>query len=137
MLGWLTGKNAEKALDVIGERSGDIVRGIDAAWYTPEEKAETALEKSRLHLRLLEAVAKGGTAQAVTRRIIAVALVMSFLWWVNVAGVCILFKATDVAGELMDLCRIVAPYVGGVAIFYFGPDAIAGGVQMVRRPGKK
>lgn len=122
--GWLRGifstpKVVDTALDVITKG----VDGIGKWFFTEQEKAEFALKASNLWLKIQEATANENSIRSITRRVLAVSIMSTFLLFLIMAGVAWPFMA-EWSVFLLSLAKSLGNLVLAVAVFYFGPYAI-------------
>ena len=83
--GWFTGaKQVDKTLDIADKTTGGIISGIDAMFYTEEEKAqmlqkrlELSEQVSKTHIELMKVTHDETTVRSITRRIIAVCIMIA------------------------------------------------------------
>ena len=119
LLNWLASgpKAAEKVLDA-------GVRGIDALVFTEEEKAELHKKMGEDWIELQKIMGEETTVRAVTRRILAVLVVVPFVLLVLSAAVAYAFSP-EYATFLLALAESqFGILVLTVAAFYFGPHMI-------------
>lgn len=97
------------------------VKGIDALVYTDEERAEMRKKMGDQWLELQKALGEETTVRSVTRRILAVLVVVPFVLLVMAAAVIYKFDM-KYAQFLLTLAESQFGWlVLGVAAFYFGP----------------
>ena len=87
MLGWLKGllstpKAAETTFEVV--KKG--VEGIGKCFFTDQEKAEFTLKAGEMWIRVQEAIASENTIRSMTRRVLAVMILGTFLLLLLAAG---------------------------------------------------
>lgn len=107
-------ESAEKVLDA-------GIRGVDALILTQEEKLELHRKLGEQWIKLQETLGPETTIRAVTRRILSVAIMASYL------GLCILAAAVypwyaEYTNVLLSIAEGKFGLMAiGVAAFYFGP----------------
>ncbi len=97
------------------------VKGIDALVYTDEEKAAMRQKLGDQWLELQKVLGEETTVRSVTRRILAVLIVVPFVFLILAAAVVYKFDM-EYAKFLLALAESQFGWlVLGVAGFYFGP----------------
>lgn len=113
---WFTAGSeaASKVLD-------GAVKGIDALVYTEEEKAGARERLMQVWLDLQKALGEETTVRSITRRILAVLIIVPFVVLILMAAVAFPFSP-EYAKFLSDLAAGNFGLMAlGVAAFYFGP----------------
>ena len=116
---WLTGaQQVDKAMDIAKESTSGIIAGIDAAWFTPEEKSRAALEITQAAIRMVEAT-QSESVRSITRRVLAWMIMTTFLFLVLFGA---LVYKIDVrwSGYCLRAAKQMLFLVTPVSIFYFG-----------------
>ena len=120
MLGFLgrlfgTKKGMDTALGMADKAVGGVISGIDAAWYTNEEKARDIKE-------ILFKLQDQFTPRSISRRLIAFLFVATFCVAFLVALVFTCLKQTDITTNVINLTiAFKFPYIIiTIVIFYFG-----------------
>lgn len=119
IFGWLFsgGKAADKVLD-------GAVAGIDKIFHTSEEKADALQALAENWLELQKALGEETTIRSVTRRFLALLLVIPYVLLVLAAAVAYFFS--EAAATF--LFQVVEGYFGVLVVmvagFYFGPPMI-------------
>lgn len=123
-MGWF-GKllGTDKALDVIDTVAKGGLDLLDNAFYTDEEKANIRMKQANLWLKMHDTVAKQSAPTAISRRIIAWAVVGMAMFSLLVGTVLLFLKMDEMLVKFLDLVSTVGittafPLVIG---FYFGP----------------
>ena len=129
-----TGKTAEKAMDVVDKTTDGIIRGIDAAWFTKEEKAAMHMKMLDYHLELMKTHALEDTAKGMTRRYLSFMFCGVFLLMLIVAAAMWRWDPTW-AQVLLDIGKALSTLVMAVVIFYFGMFAFSSGVKTLKGGG--
>lgn len=119
LLSFLSGdtKSTEKILDA-GISAGDAI------WYTDEEKANDDKQFKALYFKYLERTADESTARSISRRLICVPVVWTFLGliWVR-TGLAVADMSVAVAAVQTSITDLVTPT--GLCIgFYVGNHAL-------------
>ncbi len=100
---------------------GGAMKGIDAIVYTDEEKAAAKQKLLDNWLELQKALGEETTVRSVTRRILAVLIVVPFVMLILAAAVVYKFDM-EYAKFLLALAESQFGWlVLGIAAFYFGP----------------
>lgn len=106
LTGWITGIDAQKSFDTVAS-------GVDAVFYTDEEKAE-------MHKKIIDAKLVAISKQSIARRIIAVAITLEAILLVNVTVILhimgLIGDATFVKALLVEF--MLQPFLAVVG-FYF------------------
>jgi len=115
--------------------------GIDKAFFTKEEKSESAKKIMDAHTEFVKSSLAGSTVSSITRRYIAVAIMAVFLLLVLFAVV-IYFFDKDYAGFVVQVIKEeLGNLVLLVAGFYFGSYLISNhllkGLGQVKEKSKK
>lgn len=100
------------------------IRGLDALVFTDEERAEMNKKLGDQWIELQKILGQETTTQSVTRRVLALLVVIPFVLLVLAAAVIYPFS-TEYAKFLLDLAQSQFGWLTmGVAGFYFGPFMI-------------
>lgn len=117
---------AGKAIDTVTDA---VVKGADALILTEEERLNYNLKAAELHLRLTEQVGKESTPTSISRRIVAMSVLLPF--GLLKIGSAILYLIASVGNEINGALINVSLHwnttsgdfnnaVAAVVIFYFG-----------------
>lgn len=130
----ITGAKAiGKTMDIADKTTTGVIAGFDKAFYTQEEKAETVTKRmeiigklSETHIELMKATASETTTRSITRRIVAIfVMIMTFLCMVTIA-VTWLFNQ----GWALFMLELVKYFQIGIAfisvVFFFFGTYLAG-----------
>jgi hypothetical protein len=101
------------------------VKGIDALVFTEEEKSEAHRETFQLWLKMQEVVSQESSVRSVTRRILAVMIVGTFLFFLISAAVAYPISI-DYAKFLLSLAKELGGLTLAIGCFYFGVHLIRG-----------
>lgn len=112
--------SAKKAGDIAEKVTVGIMDGIDAAWYTDEEKAADAQERRGSWLKMMEATAGENSIRSVTRRILAFLVIGPFMGLLICAAGLYKFDLKW-AEFILSLLTEISNIVLGIVLFYFGP----------------
>ncbi len=117
---WLSGmKQADKAMDIAKEASTGIIAGIDAAWFTPEEKSRAAFEITQAAIQMVVATQGEATVRSITRRVLAWMIMGTFLFLLMFGTLVYKFDATW-AAYCLSSAKALTFLATPVGIFYFG-----------------
>ena len=136
-MSWFTsiftgGKTAEKAIGMADKIVDGTLSGIDAMWFTDEEKDKALQKRIETWLKIQEVLISENTAQSITRRIIAVTLLVVFsVLLLGAAGLYPLDPAWS--AFLLSLADKMWEVVLLVAFFYFGYYGVAAVVNKVKQ----
>jgi hypothetical protein len=125
MFGWIktifsTGKGVEAGIEL----AKDLSRGVDALFFTNEEKEKYRQEVAKLWLDAMEKTANENTARSITRRILAVLVLTQYNVFLYLMAVIYPFNA-DWAAFIYKLVEQSWIVVLTVIAFYFGPYFIS------------
>lgn len=128
MMGFFTGlKNlfgSATTIDKVAITAADgIYNGIDKLVYTPEEKAEALAAGRETFLKFIDKAYDQNTIRSITRRWLAFLIVGPSMVIFLSSAICYPFSPL-LAKHLFELFQVIAPWAGGVLIFYFGPHLI-------------
>lgn len=142
LISWLSGAGtADKTLDLANKAADGIINGFDKIAYTEEEKAENAMKRieigvkfADLHLKLVEATANESTTRSITRRIVAIfIMIMACLM---IAAIAISYKYDKEYAEflilLSDKFWLGASFFS-VVVFFFGNHVIGGMITKIKK----
>jgi hypothetical protein len=100
------------------------IKGIDALIFTEEEKAKFSQEVMKVWLDVQKVTANESSIRSVTRRILAVGFIISYLFLI-LAG-CAVYKWDPVYSQfLFDTAMSLNTPVLTIIIFYFGYYAVS------------
>jgi hypothetical protein len=140
MLGWLGGLfGLVNSNPTASELAGDISSGVDKMFYTSEEKAEASAKAFEGWLRMVEMMKGSEQYRSITRRILAVGIVVNLLlmiWICIAAEICATFGWLGLASIesgftsiTLSIIKIAAVFQLGwvfctIIVFFFGPHLI-------------
>ena len=125
ILKWTKKIDPQKAIETLAS-------GIDNVFYTKEEKAEAAKKAFDQWLEFYKLVNDENTARSITRRYLAIMFAAVFLFLVLAASICWAFNQ-QYANFLIDITKMISPYVGGIMLFYFGYYGVKSVIQSVNK----
>ena len=112
-------KTTEKAVDVIGDVTKGITKGLDVLAFTKEERAELNFKIGEQVTNFVKMTMEESTARSKTRRYIAITFIYLFALLL-VAGA-VAFKFDKEFSEfLLSLAREQSNIVLSIVLFYFG-----------------
>ncbi|MDY6789863.1 MAG: hypothetical protein SWH54_01225 [Thermodesulfobacteriota bacterium] len=118
-----TSKTAETAAEAGKSIVDGLVSGIDAVFYTDEEKAQARQKGSETILRFWEAIARENTEQSKARRMLAKMTFQVFFFFLLAAAVVYRFDA-EYARFLLALAGKIMFLVSAIGVIYFGPHQL-------------
>lgn len=123
---WLTSsaKTAENVSEMGKTLTKGVVNGIDAIFYTDEEKADAKQKGWDTLLQFWDVMSKENTEQSKARRDIA-KMVMQAYFALIFIGVMVFKYDPNFAGFVFDVVKEIFWLVTMVAGIYFGPQQIA------------
>ena len=121
MIGWLKGvlSTPKIATDVVE----GAISGIDKLFFTEEEKSDARQKMSEVWLDTVKATAGESSIRSITRRILAVMIVGTFLFFLITSFLCFPYLPTWSAFGL-SLAKELSTLTLAVGVFYFGTYAI-------------
>ena len=115
------------------------IAGIDKIWYTDEEKAENIVKRIELFqqgyaiwLEAQKVLVNESTPRSITRRVLAILILGSFLALILGAGAVYFFNQVW-AQWLIDCSGYLKGLAITVGVFYFGYYAIGNVVESVKK----
>ncbi|WP_321514919.1 hypothetical protein [Marinifilum fragile] len=111
-MGFLSSKRSEKIID-------GAIKGIDALFFTKEEKAQQSLKVADAQMQYLKTTLSENSARSLTRRYLALAIVGVFLLLILGAGLAYPMNQ-EYAKFLFKLVGALNTLVMMVAGFFFG-----------------
>jgi hypothetical protein len=113
-----TNKAVEEGAKTIREGVDWVGRGIDAAFYTEEEKAADGKELIKMRMGMVKDLQDQYAPRSLTRRVLAIIVFGNFFLHINIA---LLFWFLGQEIELViDMIKMELQLVLIVAFFYFG-----------------
>lgn len=117
--------------DIANKAADGIYNGLDKLIHTDEEKADALAEGRKVFLKFIDKAYDQNSIRSVTRRWLAFMVVGPTMGivvlMVLVKGLAV-YMASKPGGEyakfLFETVQLLAPWAGGVLIFYFGPHLI-------------
>ena len=117
--------------DVASKAADGIYNGLDKLIYTDEEKADALAQGREVFLKFIDKAYDQNSIRSVTRRWLAFMIVGPtmgiVLLMVISKGIAIFAESTgfgEYAKFLFETTQLLAPWAGGILIFYFGPHLI-------------
>ncbi|MHC4707253.1 MAG: hypothetical protein ACYS8I_09230 [Planctomycetota bacterium] len=118
--GWITGaQQIDKAMDIAKESTSGIIAGIDAAWFTPEEKSRAALELTQAAIEMVVATQGESTTRSITRRVLAWMIMSTFLFLL-LFGTMIYRIDPEWSAYCLNSAKTLVFLATPVSVFYFG-----------------
>jgi len=120
-MGWFSKfLGTDKALDVANNAIDKISGGLDQIIFTEEEKSEHALKVFEFWLETQKTVANESTVRSITRRIIAVAITLNFLFALDLAIVFFAMGLDTKAMKVIECLKLIDSAFAAVVLFYLG-----------------
>lgn len=120
-------KSIDKTLDIVDKSATSIFSGIDKAFYTDEEKSQTAVKWAELQMKLVEQTASETTTRSITRRVVAICIMA--LTFLSIIAVCVIWRLNPEWAkfilEVVQYFNIGYAFIG-VVIFFFGNHMLTG-----------
>ena len=125
-MGWFSKViGSDKAMDTANSVLDGIKNGVDAIVFTDEEKAEYRQEGYKLWLKVLETTREESSVRSLTRRYIALLLVVAYTLLTFLAVVAYQFDSEFAAFVFSVAESKFGIMALGVATFYFGPSMLS------------
>ena len=121
LISWLS--STPKVIDAAASVITTGMKGIDALFYTDEEKAEGKEKVFQLWLDTQKVLAGESSIRSMTRRAVALAFVFSYL--IMLLGcIPVYFFDQEYAKFILQVAGVITPVVGGISFFFFGSYAV-------------
>lgn len=124
-------KSSDKAIDTVSDLAKDASKGIDAMFFTQEEKSQASAKAMEMIMAWQEKMKDENSIRSVTRRIIAWAVVGVYLT-LKVGGV-IVWQVNKIYGNYIcqqaDSMFQLVMMVMGTYFVYYGLTKVAGGLK--------
>lgn len=119
---WFTGggKQVEKVTNA-------VINGVDAVFYTEEEKAEDSKARRQLWFKFMELSRDESSIKSVTRRILSFLIIGHWLLFMDAALIFYAIGEISKAKMAFELAASMMWITAGVAAFYFGAHLIRQG----------
>ena len=98
-----------------------VIGGLDAAWFTPEEKSRAALEALQLRIEWAKATSNSRLA----RRVPAFMIVGNFLFFLNIALGLGLWGTAEQMQFALDMANKLTTPVTVILGFYFAAQILS------------
>jgi len=124
-MSWLTSIfGSSKSVDTVVETAAKgIYNGLDALFFTDEEKAEFRQKQADTVIKFAEIAYDENSIRSVTRRWLAFMVIGPAMLMVVTAATLYPFFP-DYSDFLFTVFGKLIPWAGGVLMFYFGPHII-------------
>lgn len=121
LLSWL--KTSEKALNTATELVKEGAKGIDALFFTEEEKSRASLEMINLWIETQKVVRDENSAKSITRRYLAV-MIVAFTLGLGLGACAIYPFLPNAAHFVLSIIKEYGFMTTSVVVFYFGYYAV-------------
>jgi len=108
---------------VVETAAKGIYNGLDALFFTDEEKAQYRQAQAETVLEFAKVAYDQNSIRSVTRRWLAFMVVGPTMLF-SVAGAVVFVFDQSYGNFLLELSGKFIPWAGGVLVFYFGPHLI-------------
>ena len=112
-------KTSDKALDTAANVVNGAVSGIDALFFTEEEKSKASLEVVELWLKMQDVTANENSARSITRRYLAFGFLSLFILLI-LFGTGIWKWYPEWAAFVFSVVKSISNIILAIVIFYFG-----------------
>jgi len=121
----------DKGLDVLDNNLGRVSNAIDKFTFTEQEKSEHQIEGFKAQLDFIKANNDQNSTRSVTRRILAIMLLVSWSaqGW---AAIIVNFWTNEKALFIFEIMKVQTIFITMVFGFYFGYYAISNIVSKAR-----
>jgi hypothetical protein len=110
---------APKVADTADKIVDGAIKGIDALFFTDEEKSRASLEAINLWIKTQEVIANENTARSITRRVLAI-MIIAFNLLAMMFTIAIYPFNVAWATFTLSLLSQFGFATGAVVVFYFG-----------------
>lgn len=118
--GWLSGmKQADKAMDIADKATTGLIAGVDALFFTEEEKSKASFEVTQAAIRMIEVTQGEATVRSITRRVLAWLIMGTFLFLL-LFGTLVYKWDAEWSKYCLDSAKALTFLATPVGIFYFG-----------------
>lgn len=125
------GKVAETAVETIQTAVHGVIDGVDKLIWTDEERAQASQKITDTWLKAVAATASESSTRSITRRLLAVMVMGSFL--LLLLSGAFLFKVDPNWSEYLLRCAgQLSSLVMSISIFYFGYYAVNSVISTVK-----
>lgn len=115
---------SSKAVDAVSNIANGAVSGIDALFFTEEEKAEFSKETMKVWLEVQKVTAGESSIKSITRRLLACAFIAVYL--IHLLGASIAYQfSKEYSTHLFNTAKSMNVIVMTIVIFYFGYYAVS------------
>lgn len=115
--------SSESTDKVVETAAKGIYNGLDALFFTDEEKAEFRQKQAETVIKFAEIAYDENSIRSVTRRWLAFMVVGPAMLMIVVASILYPFQP-EYSDFLFNVFGKLIPWAGGVLMFYFGPHII-------------
>lgn len=118
-------ETTQRAVALVDDSVRGIGKWIDEQKFTEQEKAEQYLKATESYIEMLKVVQQESTVRSFTRRVLAWAIMGTFLL-LNITAAALYRIDVEYAKFIFDLATktLLGELTIGVAVFYFGVAAI-------------
>jgi D-alanyl-lipoteichoic acid acyltransferase DltB (MBOAT superfamily) len=118
--GWLTGvRTAEKAMEIADKATGGLIAGVDAMFFTDEEKSRANFQITEAAIKMIAITQGEATVRSITRRVLAWLIMCTFLFLL-LFGTMIFKVDPEWSAYCLNSAKALTFLATPVGIFYFG-----------------
>ena len=110
----------DKVVDMAGKTVDGVIAGVDKLFFTDEEKSEASQKTIDTYLEFMKLATDENSVRSMTRRVLAVMILGSFLVMLVAAAIMWRFDP-QWAGFVLGCAKSIDNLVLAIGIFYFGP----------------
>jgi hypothetical protein len=115
-----TEKALESGLRTVEKATDGVIAGIDAAFYTKEEKAADNIRLTKFRMDMVKSLQDECTPRALTRRVLAIIILGHVFLHLDAAIVCFILRMNGAVDFILKLVEAEMTLASIVAFFYFG-----------------
>lgn len=120
-LSWL--KTSEKAVDTAADLIKRGADGIDALFFTSEEKSKASLEMINLWIKTQEVLRDENTAKSITRRYLAITIIAA-TFGMGIGAAAVYPFNPEWSAYILAILKEYGFMTTSVVVFYFGYYAV-------------
>ena len=112
-------ETSDKAVEVVDNVVDNAAKGIDALWFTTEEKSKASLDVMELWVKMTANIANESSVRSLTRRYLAFAFCGIFI--LLLLGMTIIWPWNPTySNYLLSVLGEIKWIITAIVIFYFG-----------------
>ena len=117
---WLTGvQQVDKAMDVADKATSGLIAGVDAMFFTDEEKSRANFQITEAAIKMIAITQGEATVRSITRRVLAWLIMGTFLFLL-LFGTMVYKLDAEWSAYCLNSAKALTFLATPVGIFYFG-----------------